>query len=67
MNSREILATVRDYEDVFATNESDLGLSHIMEHEIDTGDDKPVKQHSRGLSLHQRPPHQRSRTNHTIK
>ena len=48
------LATVREYEDVFAKNESDLGLSHLMEHEIDTGDHKPIKQHPRRLPPHQR-------------
>lgn len=36
------LASVRGYEDVFAKNETDLGLSDLTEHEIDTGNHKPT-------------------------
>lgn len=30
-------------------------LSHLIEHEIDTGDHRPIKQHPRRMAPHQRP------------
>ena len=36
-----------EYEDIFASHEFDLGDFHVVEHRIDTGDAKPVKQRMR--------------------
>lgn len=47
--------TIQEYEDVFAKDETDIGLSHLMEHEINTGDHKPIKQQPRRLPPHRRP------------
>ena len=36
-----------DYETVFSCNESDLGVTNLAEHTIDTGDARPIKQRPR--------------------
>ena len=33
--------------DVFALDESELGCTDLVKHEIDTGDNPPIKQHFR--------------------
>ena len=45
---------VKEYEDIFAMNSSDLGKSDLMEHEINTGDCTPIKQPPRRIPPHQR-------------
>lgn len=45
---------VKEYEDIFAMNNSDLGRSDLMEHEINTGDCAPIKQPPRCIPPHQR-------------
>lgn len=42
----QFLSLIHEYEDIFAKNNSDLGQSNLMEHKIDTGDAKPIKQPS---------------------
>ena len=37
------MSLVKEYEDVFSKDSSDLGKSGLLEHAIDTGDCKPVK------------------------
>ena len=39
------------YQDVFSKDEYDLGLTHLTEHVIDTGDARPVKQPPRRVPL----------------
>ena len=39
------------YEDCFSRHENDLGLTHLAEHEIDTGTAKPIKQAPRRTPL----------------
>ena len=38
---------LNDYEDVFAKHADDIGRAHLVKHEIDTGDAKPVHQRCR--------------------
>ena len=41
---RELL---EEYQDVFATKGNSLGQTHLVEHQIDTGDARPIKQRPR--------------------
>ena len=45
---------VKEFEDVFARDESDVGLSNLIEHEINIGDHTPIKQQPRRLPPHRR-------------
>jgi transposase InsO family protein len=45
--TQELAGILREYEDVFATSEFDLGSFTEIEHAIDTGDAKPIKQRMR--------------------
>lgn len=40
----QFVSLVTEYEDIFAKDNSDLGKTSLLEHAIDTGDSKPVKQ-----------------------
>ena len=44
---REIRKLLYDFQDVFSKDESDLGVTHLGEHKIETGDALPVKQRPR--------------------
>jgi len=35
---------LRDYDDIFSTSTYDMGRTHLMEHSIDTGDHRPIRQ-----------------------
>ena len=35
---------IRSYEDIFSQNEYDIGRTHLVEHTIDTGDHRPMRQ-----------------------
>ena len=48
------MSLVTEYEDIFAKENSDLGKSGLLEHAIDTGDCKPVKQPTRRVTPYQR-------------
>ena len=37
------LSTVACFRDVFALNDAELGQTHLVEHDIDTGDAGPIK------------------------
>ncbi|KAL9986207.1 hypothetical protein ACROYT_G000314 [Oculina patagonica] len=50
----QFLSLVTEYEDIFAKDSSDLGKSGLLEHSIDTGDCKPVKQPPRRVPPYQR-------------
>jgi len=41
--------------DVFAKSSADLGRTNIVQHTIDTGDSKPVRQPPRRIPIHKRP------------
>ena len=43
----EIRKLLYDFQDVFSKDESDLGVTHLGEHKIETGDALPVKQRPR--------------------
>ena len=45
---------LREYGDVFSKSPNDRGLTHIVEHCIDTGDSKPIKQPPRRVPFHLR-------------
>jgi hypothetical protein len=40
--------------DLFAKNKEDLGTTDLVQHEINTGDAKPIRQAARRLPIHQR-------------
>ena len=50
----QFLSLVTEYEDIFAKDSSDLGTSGLLEHAIDTGDCKPIKQPPRRVPPYQR-------------
>ena len=43
----EIRRLLIEFQDVFSTNGTDLGLTSLGEHAIDTGDARPIKQQPR--------------------
>ena len=43
------------YRDVFATDSNDIGLTSWVKHDVDTGDEPPVRQRPRRLRYEQRP------------
>ena len=49
----QFLSLVMEYEDIFAKDSSDLGKSGLLEHAIDTGDSKPVRQPPRRVPPYQ--------------
>ena len=52
--TEKFLSLVTEYEDIFSKYSSDLGKSGLLEHAIDTGDCKPVKQPPRRVPPYQR-------------
>ena len=50
-NVRDILCR---YQDIFAKNDDDMGKTDLVQHTIDTGYARPVKQAPRRLPIHQR-------------
>ena len=47
----QVRALVREFSDIFSRHPGDLGLTHLMQHEIETGDAPPVKQRPRRVPL----------------
>ena len=41
---RKVTDMIRSYEDVFSQGEYDIGKTHLVEHVIDTGDHRPIRQ-----------------------
>ena len=50
----QFVSLVTEYEDIFAKDSSDLGKTGLLEHTIDTGDCKPVKQPPRRVPPYKR-------------
>ena len=46
-----IKATLYKYRDTFSKDENDLGQTHLIEHAIDTGDARPIKQPPRRVPI----------------
>ena len=44
-------STLIEFQDVFSKSDTDLGLTHLAEHEIDPGNAKPIKQQFRRVPL----------------
>ena len=50
---QEVVAhLLSEYQDVFAATKTELGRTHLVEHEIDTGTTRPIKQRTRRVPLH---------------
>ncbi|KAF7664014.1 hypothetical protein LDENG_00192460 [Lucifuga dentata] len=47
----ELWQVMLEFKDIFALNESEVGLTHLVQHKIDTGDACPIKVHPRHLPL----------------
>ena len=47
----DILNLLQKYSHAFSVNEYDLGLTHLVEHTVDTGDVRPVKQPPRRVPI----------------
>src|SRR5208282_1984084 len=41
---RQVAGLVASYEDIFSLNDYDIGRTHLVEHSIDTGDHRPIRQ-----------------------
>ena len=48
---KEIASLLNDFKDVFSKNEEDIGLTNLIEHSIDTGNAKPIKQPPRRVPI----------------
>ena len=48
---KRVQELVREYSDIFSRHSGDLGRTHLMQHEIETGDAPPVKQRPRRIPL----------------
>jgi hypothetical protein len=46
-----VAALLKKYENAFSKDEWDLGLTHLAEHSIDTGDALPIKQRPRRVPM----------------
>ena len=42
--SVNVKALLRNHQDSFSVNANDIGRTHLLEHNIDTGSAKPIKQ-----------------------
>ncbi len=48
---RQLAEVLIQYQDVFSKDDTDLGLTHLTEHAIETGDARPVKQPPRKVPM----------------
>ena len=48
---QEVESLVLDYRDIFAKSKSDLGKTSLFKHEINTGNNPPIKQRPRRVPL----------------
>ena len=44
LEQQQLAQLLREYSNVFSKDENDLGYTSLMEHAIETGDAKPIKQ-----------------------
>jgi len=51
VQQRKIAELLQKFSDTFSNNDTDLGLTHIVEHSIETGDAKPIKQPPRRVPM----------------
>ena len=47
-----VVELIRDFEDIFSRDEFDIGRSHLVQHNIETGDTPPIKQAPRRIPPH---------------
>ncbi|KAI4872517.1 hypothetical protein NFI96_007455 [Prochilodus magdalenae] len=47
----ELWRVLWEFKDIFALTEEEVGLTHLVQHEIDTGDARPIKSRPRRLPL----------------
>lgn len=47
----ELWRVLWEFKDIFALSEEEVGLTHLVQHEIDTGDARPIKTRPRRLPL----------------
>ena len=47
----ELWQVLSEFKDIFALTDSDVGLTHLVQHEIDTGDAQPIKTRPRRLPM----------------
>ena len=45
----ELVGLVLQYQDVFALDDEELGVTSVVQHQIDTGDATPIKQYARRI------------------
>ena len=48
-----VAALLRDYSDVFAASSSDVGKTHLVQHIVDTGQEKPIQERVRRFPYEQ--------------
>ena len=53
--TEEVIALVREYADVFASSDVDLGRTGVVQHTINTGDAAPIKQRPHRIPYCERP------------
>lgn len=51
VEQKEISQLLHKFQSTFSKNETDLGVTNMVEHEIDTGDARPIKQPPRRVPL----------------
>ena len=47
----ELWKVLSDFTDIFALTDSEVGLTHLVQHEIDTGDARPIQTRPRRLPM----------------
>ena len=51
VQQRKIAELLRIFSNTFSNNDTDLGLTHLVEHSIETGGAKPIKQSPRRVPM----------------
>ena len=51
---QQLYTLLLGYSDIFATEDSNLGRATMLQHTIQTGDNPPIRQHTRRLPHYQR-------------
>lgn len=47
----KLISLLKEYSDIFSVTKNDIGLTHMVEHEIDTGNVKPIACQYRRISF----------------
>ena len=53
--TQEVIALIREYSDVFASSDVDLGRTGVVQHTINTGDAAPIMQRPHRIPYWERP------------